>query len=216
MAEVLNVGLREIRGKHGNRRLRAGGAIPAVLYGHGREPISLSVPANQIDGALRHGSRLVTLAGAVNEQAFIRELQWDTWGIHVLHVDFTRISAHERVEVQVPVELRGEAQGVKEGGVVEQLVHGLRLECEVTQIPEKLEVNINGLELDGSIAADQLELPGTAVILDPPDTVVVQCVLPMAEPEEEAAAAEEAEPEVIGRKPEDEEEREEYEEDRVA
>lgn len=177
-----------------------------MLYGHGRESICLSVPADQIEAAVRHGSRLVSLSGAVTEQAFIRELQWDTWGVHVLHVDFTRISADERVEVRVAVELRGEAPGVREGGVVEQPLHALRLECEVTQIPEKLEVNINSLELNGSITAEQLELPGTAEILDSPDAVVVQCVEPMAELEEEAVAADEAEPEVIGRKPEDEDE----------
>lgn len=202
MAEVLNVQLRETRGKRANRRLRAAGAIPAVLYGHGEQTLSLSVPADQLDAALRHGSRLVTLSGAVSDQAFIRELQCDTWGTNVLHVDFTRISAHERVEVQVPLELRGEAPGVREGGVVEHLLHQVRLECEATQIPDKLEVSINQLQLNGSITTGQLELPGTAKILDA-DAVVVQCAVPATLPEEEIAAAEVAEPEVIGRKPEE-------------
>ncbi len=205
MAEVLKVQLRETRGKRHNRRLRAAGAIPAVLYGHERQTVCLSVPADQIDAAVRHGSRLVRLSGGVNEQAFIRELQWDTWGMNVLHVDFTRVSAHERVEVQVPVELRGEAPGVKEGGIVEHVLHQVRLECEATQIPEKLEVNINDLGVDASVTAAELELPPTAKVLDPVDAVVVQCVLPAAVPEEEVAAAKEAEPELIGRKPEEEE-----------
>ena len=78
------------------------------------------MPADELETALRHGSRLVSLTGAVNESAFIRELQWDTWGTHIVHVDFTRISEHEIVEVRVPVELRGEAPGVREGGVVVQ------------------------------------------------------------------------------------------------
>jgi large subunit ribosomal protein L25 len=205
MTEILSVELRETRGKHSNRRLRASGAIPAVLYGHGQEPVSLSVRADQIDAAVRHGTRLVALSGAVREQAFIRELQWDHWGMHVLHVDFTRISAHERVEVQLPVELRGEAPGVKEGGVVEQLLHELRLECEATEIPEKLEVSINELGVNGSITAAQLVLPETATILDAPEAVVVQCVVPAAAPEEEIPRVEEVEPEVIGRRPEEEE-----------
>lgn len=203
MAEEINVQLRETRGKRDSRRLRAAGAIPAVLYGHGEETVSLSVPAHQIEAAVRHGSRLVLLSGAVDQQAFIRELQWDTWGMNVLHVDFARISAHERVEVQVAVELRGEAPGLKEGGVVEQLVHDIQLECEAGDVPEKLEVNINHLNLNGSITAGDLELPGTAKVLSPLDTVVVQCIEPAAVPEEEVAAAEEAEPEVIGRKPEE-------------
>ncbi len=208
MAEVLNVQIRESRGKRNNRRLRAAGSIPAVLYGHGKKTVCLSVPAEQIDAAVRHGSRLVKLAGAVKEQAFIRELHWDTWGMHVLHVDLTRVSAHEKVEVHVALELRGEAPGVREGGIIEQTMHGLRLECEATDIPDKLEVNINNLNLDGSITAADLELPETARILDPEDAVVVQCVRPAVVPEEEIAAAAEAEPEVIGRKPEEEGEEE--------
>ena len=203
MAEELNVQLRETRGKRDSRRLRAAGAIPAVLYGHGEETVCLSVSGHQIEAAVRRGSRLVILSGAVDQQAFIRELQWDTWGTNVLHVDFTRISAHERVEVQVGVELRGEAPGLREGGVVEQLVHNVQLECEASDIPEKLEVNINHLNLNGSITAGELELPGTATILSAPDRVVVQCVEPAAAPEEEVAVAEEVEPEVIGRKPEE-------------
>lgn len=202
MAELLHVQLREGRGKHRTRRLRAAGAVPAVLYGHGQETVCLSVPTDQLDAAIRHGTRLVNLGGAVNEQAFIRELQWDTWGVQVLHVDFTRVSAHERVEVQVPVELRGEAPGMKEGGAVEHLVHEIQLQCEAGDIPDKLSVNINQLELRGSITAGQLALPGTSTILCDPDTVIVQCVEPAAVPEEEVAAPEEAEPEVIGRRAE--------------
>jgi large subunit ribosomal protein L25 len=203
MAEVLNVQLRETRGKRSNRRLRAAGSIPAVLYGHGQEAISLSVPVPEIEAAVRHGSRLVALSGPVRQQAFIRELQWDTWGTNILHVDFSRVTAHERVQVQVPLELRGEAPGLKEGGVLEQPVHEIELDCEVTDVPEKLEVNVNNLNLDGTITAGELELPPTATIGCPPDTVIVQCVTPMAVPEEEVPAEEaaEAEPEVIGRKP---------------
>jgi large subunit ribosomal protein L25 len=209
MAEQLNVEIRPTRGKRANRRLRAGGAIPAVLYGHGEKTVSLSVPAHDLEAAIRHGSRLVTLSGAVKQQAFIREVQWDTWGTNVLHVDFTRVSAHEIIEVQVPVELRGEAPGLKEGGVVEQPVHEIAIECEASDVPEKIEVNINTLELGGSITADQLELSKTAKALCGPDTVIVQCTLPAAVPEEEevvAAEEGEAEPEVIGRPAEAEQE----------
>ncbi len=202
MAEELSVEIRESRGKRNNRRLRAAGVIPAVLYGHGKKTVALSVPAHDLEAAIRHGSRLVTLSGAVKQQAFIREVQWDTWGMNVLHVDFARVSAHERIEVQVPVELRGEAPGLKEGGVVEQLLHAIEIECEASDVPERIEVNINSLELGGSITAAQLELSGTAKALCAPDAVVVQCAVPAALPEEEevvTAEEGEAEPEVIGR-----------------
>jgi len=203
MAEVLDVDVRQSRGKHGARRLRAAGSVPAVLYGHGGQTISLSVPSEQLDTILRHGSRVVTLAGGVNERAFVRQLQWDAWGTHVLHVDFSRISEHETVEVQVSLELRGEAPGLKEGGVIEQLLHQCQVECEAGAIPEKLDVNINSLKLTESITIADLKPPTEVKILDAPDTVIVQCMEPVEEIEEETVAAAEVEPEVIGRKEEE-------------
>ena len=146
-------------GKHSNRRLRYAGQTPAVLYGHGEANVCLSVPSEALAAALRHGSRMVGLTGAVNESAFIRDLQWDTYGTHVLHVDFTRISVDELVKVHLTVELRGQAPGVKEGGAVEQLVHDVQIECPAGAIPEKLYVNINQLKLNDTIAFSQLELP---------------------------------------------------------
>lgn len=203
----LNVQLRPLRGKLNARRLRRAGSIPAVLYGHGKETVALSVSAEQLDAAVRHGARLVNLIGAVREQAFVREVQWDTWGTHILHVDLTRVSEHEKVEVQVAVELRGESPGVKEGGVIEQHLHQVTIECEVASIPEKLLVNINHLKLGDTITVSGLELPPTARVLGDPDAIVVACVVPAAEVEEEAVPAEgAAEPEVIGRKAEEEEE----------
>ena len=204
MAEVLSVEVRKNRGTRNARQLRRAGKVPAVLYGHAQETISLAVPVEQMDAVVRHGTRVVELAGAVSQQAFILQLQWDTWATHILHVDFTRISAHERVRVQVALELRGEAPGVKEGGLVEQTRHELDYECEAASIPEKLIVNINNLKLGESITVAQLELSDGAAVLNPPETVVVQCVEPAAVPEEEELGGEEAEPEVIGRKAEEE------------
>src|SRR5262245_5156762 len=142
MAEMLNVKVRDSRGKREARRLRRAGEIPAVLYGHGEKNFSLVVSAEAMASVVRHGGRVVELAGAVNEKALIRALQWDTFGIDVLHVDFTRVSEHERIEVKVSVELRGQAIGAKDGGVVEHFVHEVEIECEALAIPDKLELNI--------------------------------------------------------------------------
>lgn len=205
MAEVLNVQLRQTRGKHNARRLRKAGMVPAVLYGHGEGTVALSVPAEALDTAVRRGSRVVKLVGEVQEQVFLRELQWDTWGTHVMHVDFTRVSEHEKVEVEVEVELRGEAPGQKEGGAIDQPLHRILLECEVTAIPEKVRVNINHLNLGDSITAGQLELPDGARLVADAETVVVQCVERAAELEEVEGEGGEVEPEIIGRKKEEEE-----------
>lgn len=205
MAEVLKVTVRDSRGKRESRRLRSSGATPAVLYGHGEKNLSLSVPSEALATAVRHGARVVELTGAVSEKALVRELQWDVYGTEVLHVDFSRVSEHERVEVQVGVELRGQAPGVKEGGIVELLVHDLEIDCEALAIPEKIEVQVRELHLNGSITAGQIALPAGVKLLSDPELLVVHCVPPTAEEELEPSEAGAAEPEVIGRKAEEDE-----------
>lgn len=202
--DTLIVESRTLRGKHKNRRLRESGKIPAILYGHGEEPMSLAIPATEFDALVRQGSRMVKLRGAVTQSAFIRDCQFDTWGNHVIHADLTRVSEHEKVEVEVSIELRGESPGVKEGGTLNQLIHEIGLECEAGNIPEKLEININELELHGSIKVAQLELPRGAKALEEPEQDIVQCV-ELAEEVEGEPEAMEAEPEVIGRAKEEEE-----------
>ena len=212
MALQLAVEQRDTQGKHRNRRLRQSGKIPGVLYGHGLECVPLSVAADVLTAAIRHGSRLVSLTGAVNESAFIRDLQWDTWGTHIVHVDFTRISEHEIVEVRVPVELRGESPGVREGGVVVQHVHEVEIACPASVIPEKLAVNINHLMLNESILLNALQVPeGAKVLAADMEAVVVECIVPVELPEEGAAEAVPGEPEVIGAKEEEEESEEKKE-----
>src|SRR5487761_1259604 len=204
MSEILKVEMRESRGKRHARRLRQQGGVPAILYGHGEANLSLSIPADQVKTAVRHGARVVDLDGAVKEKAFIRDLQWDTFGLEVLHLDLTRVSAHEKVEVEVVVELRGEAPGVKQGGIVSQLLHQVDVESLVTAIPEKLTLRINGLGLDQSLTAGNIELPAGTTLVTPVETLIVQCVLPKVE-EEAALPTEGAEPELIGRKAGEEE-----------
>ena len=206
MAEKLQVEIRESLGKRNTRRLRATGRTPGILYGHGEDNVCLTVPGKELISLVMHGQRLVNLTGAVDESAFIREVQWDTWGDVVTHVDFTRISAGEKVQVQVAVELRGEAPGAKEGGVVEHLLHEVQIECPVDSIPEKIQVSINSLKLLDSIKVGDLDVPDRVIVLDDPGQTVVQCVEPAEEFEEEAAEAGTDEPEVIGAKEEDEKE----------
>ncbi|MCE5268492.1 MAG: 50S ribosomal protein L25 [Planctomycetaceae bacterium] len=209
MALQLAVESRNLQGKRNSRRLRHSGQIPAILYGHGLECVPLSVASDVLSAAIRHGSRLVQLTGAINESAFIRELQWDTWGTHIVHVDFTRISEHEIVEIRVPVELRGEAPGVREGGVVVQLIHEVEIACPASAIPEKIDVNINHLALEQSVTLASLELPeGAKLTAGDPEDIVVHCIVPVEMPEEGAEAVP-GEPEVIGAKAEEGEEEKE-------
>ena len=210
MAEIksLAVELRQETGKRRNRRLRQSGKIPAVLYGHKQDVVSLALEADEVAAVIRHGNRFVALTGAVNERAFIKECQWNTWGTEVLHVDFARVSEHERIRMTVPFVLRGEAPGVKEGGVVKQHIHTVEIECEPSNAPEKIDLNINNLQFNQIIHLSEVELPEGVKILGDLNIPAVECTEAVEAPEAEEAAAGGEEPEVIGRKKEDEEESE--------
>jgi large subunit ribosomal protein L25 len=199
--EVIHVKIRQSRGKHQARRMRAHGEIPAVLYGHGQATESLTVPAAEIEALLRHGGKVVQLQGDVNGSALVREVQWDGLGSEVLHLDLTRVSSTETVDTTVRIELRGDAPGTREGGILEHALHTLEIRCPVASIPDRLLVNVNALGLGESITVGDLELPAGAVPVPEPHELVVQCVAPAEVPEEEeVVAAGAAEPEVIGRR----------------
>ena len=209
MAEIytLAVQLREAYGKRSNRRLRNSGRVPAVLYGHKKEVRSLTLSADELYAAVRHGNRFVALSGGLSESAFIKDVQWNTWGNQILHVDFARVSAHEKVHVTVAIELRGEAPGTKDGGVVKHVLHSIELECEAASVPEKISVNINHLEFGKMLHVSDLELPKGAKTLTDPAALIVSCVAPVEVSEETTPVGDE-EPEVIGRKKAEEEEAE--------
>jgi len=200
-SESLEVMPREATGTKECRRMRRQGLVPAVLYGHGEECINLVAKREAIEAVVRHGSMFIELHGAVTSGAVIRELQWDTFGTKPLHIDFLRASKSERVHVKVPLDMKGEAPGHKNGGVVTLVVHELELECTPDAIPDHLHAVINSLEVGGSVKVSDLELPPGARVIAEPDEVLVTCVKPGEGTEEET---ETAEPEVIGRKPADE------------
>jgi large subunit ribosomal protein L25 len=212
MAETLQVESRDTHGKRNSKRLRGEGKVPAVLYGHGKKPVTIVVPADQMAAAVRHGARVVQLKGAASDSALIKELQYDTFGLEILHVDFARVSAHERVRVKVPLEVRGQAAGVKEGGVIEHLIHTVEIECPVSAIPDKLQINVAAMKIDESMTVSQATLPEGVKIMAQADEIAVQCMKPLAEEEEEAApagAAEGVEPELIRKEKPAEDEAEE-------
>ena len=208
MVETLEVSKRESRGKRNARRGRAEGRIPAILYGHGGPSISLSIDSVKITSAVQRATHLVELSGDVQENALIRDIQWNPFGNEILHIDFTRVDAGERIQVTVLLELRGVAPGTKMGGIVNQQLHELLLECPAMAIPEKLEINVNNLELGDSILASSIDLDKEVTLLCEPETILVQCMEPVPDLEDEQVADGNIEPEVIGRKAGDEDEAE--------
>ena len=195
MSESLVVEQRSSTGTRSSTKLRSSGFVPANLYGHGQEPINLQCKAENLMLVVRHGARVVDLTGAVQDKAMIRELQWDTFGTEVLHIDMARVSADERVSVKVAVELKGVAAGTVDGGVVEHIVHEVEIECPAIAIPDKVILRINDMKLGGHMTAGQIDLPEGVTLLDEAELVVVHCVKPKDASADAAGAV--AEPELI-------------------
>ncbi len=197
------------------RRLRKKGLLPAVIYGHKEEVLNVLLPRDELEKAVRKGVHIVDLEhDGKTEKARIRELQWDHLGKEVLHADFMRVSKDERIVIGVPVHLRGHAPGIGEGGVLDQPIHVLNVECPVLEIPEQIRVNVDKLKLGDAIHVKELTLPPNLIAKADPDAVVVQVKAQRIEepaPAAVAAAPVEgaAEPEVIKKPPKAAEEPEE-------
>jgi large subunit ribosomal protein L25 len=209
-AVVLAAQKREGNGSQAAKRLRKQGLIPAVLYGHQEATVSVALTADDLTKAIRHGARVVDLRSDGNVQkALIKEIQWDHLGHEILHVDFYRVAADERITVTVPIEIRGTAPGVSAGGLLDQPLHTLSVECPAISVPDSIRVNINELQLGAAIHVRDLTLPPGVTAMTDGDAIVVHVTMPAAEPEAPAEpAAESAEPEIIGKQKAAEEEAE--------
>jgi len=200
---------REAMSKKANRRARQAGWLPGIIYGHKEEPVPVLLPMHDLELAVQHGAHILEVdLGEKREQVLLKEVQYDHLGSKMLHVDLTRVSLDERVEVTVQLVLRGTPKGVTEGGVLEQPLSDLTIECVVTQIPEVIRINVSELGVGEMLHVRDLELPEGVTALTDPETVV--CLVRALGEEAEEEAAEEAEPgaaepEVIGRGKEEEE-----------
>jgi large subunit ribosomal protein L25 len=209
MAEgfTLKVETRSGRGTAECRRLRRRGALPGNLYGHGLEAVAIAAPVEAVTSLVTHGHRVVGLElDGTSQTAMFQDVQWDALGSEIQHFDLLRVDAQERVEVDVPIELKGTAAGAMSGaGMLEQPLHELTIECPAIQMPDAIIVRIHELQLGQAIHVRDLELPEGVTAITPGDQVVVQ-VVHAAETAEEAEEGipGPAEPELVGRKPAEE------------
>ena len=159
MSDSVEVKLRKETGTRASRRLRREGLVPAVLYGHGEKCVDLVATREAIQAAVRHGSRIVELKGAVKTGALIRELQWDTYGVEPVHIDFLRVSATDRVKVKVPVELKGECPGQRAGGVLSLTLHEIEARADADEAVVTCAVPVDKAE-EAAVAGVEPELIG--------------------------------------------------------
>ncbi|HEY2166447.1 MAG TPA: 50S ribosomal protein L25/general stress protein Ctc [Jatrophihabitantaceae bacterium] len=195
MAEVrLNAEPRTEFGKGGARRTRRAGKIPAVIYGHGADPRHVSLPAREFANAIRHSGAnvLLTLELEGSEQLAIPKAiqRHAIKGIYE-HVDLLAVRRGEKVTIDVPVHIVGE---VASGALLSQESTTVSIEAEATNLPNSIEVNVEGMEIGSHIAAGDLSLPtGSTLITDPSHSILIVQEAPSAEAmeAETAAAAEE-------------------------
>ncbi len=200
--ETVKAERRATTGSASARRLRRDGRVPGVLYGHGEDVVLLTLAAEPIHQLLETGHHLVTLdLDGLQERALMKSVQFDPWGQEILHVDFTRVRLDETVTVSVEIVPHGTPKSVLSGGVLEQPLHTLELECKADTIPDNIRVEVGELDAGEMVHVGDLQLPEGVRAVAEPDAIVF--VVQEARAEEAPAepvpdkAAEE--PEVISR-----------------
>src|SRR5687767_8774111 len=196
---------REGLGSRKVKRLRDQGLIPGVVYGHKEAVVPVTLPKKELTGHIDRGAHVFDLSlDGKAQEVLVKDVQYDHLGLEILHIDFARVSLDERVEVTVPIELKGEPKGTAEGGVLQQIVAELEIECLVTDIPDRITHNVSEMAVDDALHIKDLTLPPGAKALQDGDQIVAMVKVIADEEAAPAAEGETAEPEVIGRKPEDE------------
>ncbi|BBC95530.1 50S ribosomal protein L25/general stress protein Ctc [Streptomyces griseofuscus] len=178
-------------GKGAARRIRRENKVPGVLYGHGSDPVHLTLPGHELLLALRTPNVLISLDidGKTNELAIPKSVVRDPLKGFLEHVDLLLVKRGEKVNVEIPVHTEGElAPG---GNLLEHVLSALPVEAEATHIPESVTVSVEGLEAGASIHAKDIKLPSGVSLAVEEDAVVLQVLQAQAEETEgEAAAAE--------------------------
>ena len=215
----LNAKARTARGKGVARKLRAAGEFPAVIYGHGREPQSITINAREFGKMaerIRLTSTVIELAieGKV-AKTIIRELQRHPLNREMLHVDFQELVAGEKITVSIPLKFVGTPEGVKTGGgILEEVMHTVHVRVDPANIPDHIDVDVTALTIGHSLHISDLKLPAGVEVTDDAEQTIAVVAAPRAEEEvapvaaaDGTAAAPEAaaEPELI-RKPKPDEE----------
>lgn len=207
---------RDGTGKGSARSLRAKGQVPAIIYGHGREPQPLAIDTRELEKLLSKISAESTVIelsmDGKSARTLIREIQRHPFKRQILHVDFQELVAGEKVTVRIPIVLTGVPEGVRvDAGILDQVMRELEIEVDPANIPNRVEVDVNPLRIGDSVHVRDIALPEGVELVGEPDSTVCVVSAPRAVVETVAATEEvevAAEPEVIGKAKKDEEEEE--------
>lgn len=193
MAEiVLNVEVREGVGTGTARAVRRSGLVPGVLYGGDKDPVAISVKANEFRKALYTGKllgHLVTLKyGKETQPVIAKDVQMHPVTDEPMHFDLYRVDAHQEIKIAVPVHFRNhdDAPGLKRGGALNIALHDLTVSVHADEIPEELVVDLTGLEIGDNVRVSDIKLPAGATPVLAPETVIASISGAMAEVSEEA------------------------------
>jgi len=190
----LEIKERERTGSRESRRLRRDGLIPGVLYGRGKAPHAICVPERELRRALTGGHGLHAILDVVLEgqktthASILKEAQQDPIKGRVIHVDLQEVRLDQPIQAQVVVELVGEAEGVKEGGVLSQVVREINVEALPMEVPDRLELDVSGMVIGDTLRlADLPPREGVTYLDDPEETVLANVTMPtrIVEPEPE-------------------------------
>jgi large subunit ribosomal protein L25 len=203
----LNVQPRSQQGRNAVKKIKSAGFVPAVIYGKRETPVSLQVSAREIEDLLNHATGenvLVELEMGGEGQsrlALIQEVQHHPVRRNVLHVDFHAVNPNEALHAHVPIEVRGEAAGVKNrGGLLELNLHSLEVECLPKDLPECIVVDVSPLDLGQAIHISDLQLPAGVVARGNPELTVLHVSAPKTESGSQSAAGAATQPEVLKEK----------------
>ncbi|MCP4256388.1 MAG: 50S ribosomal protein L25 [Planctomycetes bacterium] len=177
---LLKAEIRERTGSKAVQKVRKEGRIPAIVYGHKKTPVAISLDAHNFAEGLHHGQRLMDVQiDKKKEKIIVKDLQYDYLGKNIIHADLMRVDITEMIKVNVPIELKSAAvaKGTHEGGIIEEHADHLEIECRATDIPETIVVLVKEIGVGDSLHASDIELPEGVKLISPPEMLLVTCQL---------------------------------------
>jgi large subunit ribosomal protein L25 len=182
--EKLNVKIRDGKGSPSARRTRLKDQIPAVLYHSGLDAISLSVDKKELYKALKTGQVIFEITVKdENQFVLVKEVQYHPVYDNIMHIDFQKVKEDEKISLEVPLRVTGEAEGVQAGGILVQIVNTITVKCKPTTIPDALIIDVTDLELNSSLFVKDIQLAADVEIITAEDLAVVSVQEPKKEEE---------------------------------